>query len=188
MFVFHLVLATAAATADDRMCVGSVSVEGASTMSVVRAKGCTDCPYPKAAPVAVESGKIHLTLEPHTDTSKSSRNGARAYLGNSCTEGVYNHSAYGAVKLMGKTLSYTVDLSAAGCGCNVAMYLVSMQQNSVPGNCDSDYYCDANNVCGTRCTEIDIMEANKHALHTTAHTPNDGSGKGSGLGGGHKSP
>ena len=28
------------------------------------------------------------------------------------------------------------------------------------------------------------MEANKHALHTTAHTPNDGSGKGSGLGGG----
>ena len=51
----------------------------------------------------------------------------------------------GALKLAGRTLSFTVDLSSAGCGCKVAMYLVAMPQNTEATSCH-DYYCDANSV------------------------------------------
>lgn len=47
----------------------------------------------------------------------------------------------------------------------------------------TDYYCDANAVCGVRCAELDLVEANKHAFRATAHRSNDGEGHGSGLGG-----
>ena len=94
-----------------------------------------------------------------------------------------DHSYYGAWPLVGATLSFTVDISQAGCGCNVAAYLVSMAQSTQPGICGGDYYCDANAVCDVRCDEIDLLEANTNAIHATAHHADDGDGNGAGLGG-----
>ena len=65
-------------------------------------------------------------------------------------------------------------MSAVGCNCNGALYFVTMPgynsaQQPEPGG-DKDYYCDANAVGGNYCPEMDVMEANKFAMASTAHT------------------
>lgn len=87
----------------------------------------------------------------------------------------------GAVYLAGKTLSYEVDLSGTGCGCNAALYLVSMPQNPDPTSC-RDYYCDANKVCGVKCAELDLMEANSVGFQIAAHVAADPNGANGGIG------
>lgn len=80
-------------------------------------------------------------------------------------------------KLLGRTISFTVDLSKVGCGCNLAFYLVSApardeQGNAIPGDnmlAPHNFYCDANKVGGQWCPEVDIMEANTHAFASTPH-------------------
>lgn len=106
----------------------------------------------------------------------------RTYFADACSEGSYNSSQYTALKLLGKRMKYIVDLSGAGCGCNVALYLTSLAQNQQKSDC-LDFYCDANSVCGVSCAEIDIQEANEHAWHSTLHTWDDGLGVGGGYGG-----
>ena len=86
----------------------------------------------------------------------------------------------GAYRLAGKTLSMTLDLSSAECGCNAAIYLVGMPQLDKRGDCDG--YCDANSVCGVGCGEIDLVEANKVAFVSTVHVADDSSGEAYGLG------
>lgn len=102
-------------------------------------------------------------------------NGERLYLGTSCdVNGDKPWDNLLNVKPLGKILSYTVDLSSAGCNCNAALYLVSMAQQrafkSKKATCKGDpTYCDANSVCGSKCSEIDLMEANNHAFVSTLH-------------------
>merc|ERR1712046_148292 len=88
------------------------------------------------------------------------------YLGRKC-EADISPDAFLTWNLIGKTLSYHVDLSDVGCGCNAAFYFVTMPAGTRT-KCN-DYYCDANAVCGSNCAELDIQEGNSHAWATTPH-------------------
>ncbi|XP_064398399.1 uncharacterized protein LOC135345011 [Halichondria panicea] len=106
--------------------------------------------------------------------------GGRVYIGNSASDKLDTASYYDFdlqdTTSQGKRLTFNVDMSEVGCSCNGALYLVSMPaynsaQQPEPGK-DGSYYCDANQVGGTYCPEMDVMEANKYAMASTAHTCN----------------
>mmetsp|Transcript_19652 Transcript_19652/g.56298 ORF Transcript_19652/g.56298 Transcript_19652/m.56298 type:complete len:648 (+) Transcript_19652:71-2014(+) len=97
----------------------------------------------------------------------------------SCSEGpkdAWDPESFAQFHLLGKSLSYYVDLSAVHCSCNLAFYLISAparDPDGVPtfGECAwSPYYCDANRVCGQWCPELDIMEANNAVFAATPHS------------------
>jgi len=71
---------------------------------------------------------------------------------------------YRRFHLRGKRLRFTVDVSRVPCGCNAAVYLVAMPQG---GGTDAGY-CDI--VTAPWCTEVDLLEANSHALNAAIHT------------------
>eukprot|EP00420_Gonyaulax_spinifera_P017857 CAMPEP_0197912346 /NCGR_PEP_ID=MMETSP1439-20131203/74548_1 /TAXON_ID=66791 /ORGANISM="Gonyaulax spinifera, Strain CCMP409" /LENGTH=476 /DNA_ID=CAMNT_0043534123 /DNA_START=59 /DNA_END=1489 /DNA_ORIENTATION=- len=150
-------------------CPGSVQVKGHGQVSLINAKWNL-----KGQAAGSVKAPDSQTVEPHMN--------GRTYFGDACTDGSYANKQYTALKLLGKTLRYTTDMSGAGCGCNAALYLTSLHQNSQLSDCE-DYYCDANSVCGVPCAEIDIQEANQHAWHSTLHMQDDGEGIGVGLGG-----
>ena len=100
----------------------------------------------------------------------------RAYLVSECdvTGGAFSAGLFAKrLPMLGRAWSFTVDLSTAGCGCNAALYAVAMPGIAADGSpaagTSGDYYCDANNVSGTWCTEIDLFEANTAALAATPH-------------------
>jgi hypothetical protein len=110
---------------------------------------------------------------------------ARTYFGSTCAPQDYTPHEYAAIPLLGKVLRFTVDLSGATCGTNVAFYLTSLSRSPEIGTC-FDWYCDAAKVCGVDCTEIDIMEANKHVFVSTLHTHDDPIGEGDGFNVAHR--
>ncbi|CAE7639881.1 egl1 [Symbiodinium sp. CCMP2592] len=94
------------------------------------------------------------------------------------------------LKLPGKTITATVFLNGAGCGCNVNFFLVAMPASSLGeyGDC----YCDANCVGGNCCNELrrlrllkekppalqfptiqefDLNEMNTHAVQACVGVP-----------------
>ena len=103
------------------------------------------------------------------------------------TPGALVADSYWQAPLLGRELSYTVDLSGVGCSCNAAMYFVSMpgHNKTAPTTPDAtaggDYYCGANagkTPGNNYCPEMDALEANKYAMQVTPHTCS-GSNRGS---------
>lgn len=120
--------------------------------------------------IASESVRGNVVVTP---TSITLSGGGHAYFGNSSSN-TLSPNSYFLMPLLGNTFTFTVDMSQVGCSCNGALYAVSMPaynsaQQLVPGN-NGEYYCDANKVGGTFCPEMYIMEANKYAMASTAHT------------------
>merc|ERR1712190_362968 len=150
-------------------CPGAIDLNGYGPISLVATKW--NVPGDPASKVEVVDGKVVPQMK------------GRSYFADMGQANSYDHNNYVALNLLGKTLQYTTDLSGVGCGCNVAVYLTSLQQNTDLSGC-YDYYCDANSVCGVPCAEIDLQEANQVSWHSTLHTANDRYGKGAGYGGG----
>jgi hypothetical protein len=97
----------------------------------------------------------------------------RTYLVRGCPQSFTPTMYAPEFSFLDKTLSYTVDLSKVPCACNAALYLVAApgydaNQHPFPSQSE-DYYCDANQVGGDYCPEMDIMEANNMAMQITPH-------------------
>lgn len=95
---------------------------------------------------------------------------------NRCDE-AFAPESIARLQLLGRSISFNVDLSAVSCGCNIAFYLVGGPAQDESGayvrgtgeHYQPPYYCDANQIGGQWCPEVDIMEANSHAFQATAH-------------------
>ena len=157
-------------------CIGQVAFRHTTAMQqkqAVRHPGgnrgydwCTTCLGAAAAQVASGGHEIGLKLDPRAG---SYRPGARVYLSDECAEGVFNPGHFSNLQLLGRTLAVTIDLSAADCNCMVQWYLVPLRRSTNSNACGGDYYCDATEQCGGQCDEIDLLEANQHALHSAIH-------------------
>jgi len=154
--------------ASPTQCPGVLNIPGTTPVFFTNAKWNT--PGDRAASAALSGNAVVAYLK------------SRTYFANYCSEGAFSNTAYQAVPLLGMTMRYSVNLGGAGCGCNAALYLTSLQHNDKLSNC-SDYYCDANQVCGMKCAEVDIQEANEGAWRSTLHGRNDSVGRGAGFGG-----
>jgi len=109
---------------------------------------------------------------------------SRAYLADFPHKG-YSRPSYAAFVLVGRTLRFSVDLSDVGCGCVASFSLSGMRQNMERGTCGGDYYCDARGECGVTCSEVGIMEANRHIWTSSMHPKGWNVGSKRELGGRH---
>jgi hypothetical protein len=123
----------------------------------------------------MQSGGNTNTSSINGSAVKLHHGGYRLYLTETCSE-AFAPDSFVYLSLLGKTLSYSVDLSHVSCGCNAAIYLVSMPGYvNATGPPDSgtrgDYYCDANTggAGQASCPEVDLMEANIRVSASTLH-------------------
>jgi hypothetical protein len=104
--------------------------------------------------------------------------GSRAFLGSDADDAfapATTHSwmdiSFRQLSLLDQQLSFTVDFSKVGCGCNGAVYLVAMPSTGSShlssGYCDIQGY-DIADV--TPCVELDLIEGNRKAVQATLHT------------------
>jgi len=84
------------------------------------------------------------------------------------TQPTLSTSAYFKPNLLGGSIEFDVDLNESGCGCLTALYTIVMPTSA--NDSDPFQYCDGANVGGHMCPEFDVMEANKYAFRSTAHS------------------
>ena len=140
-------------------CVGSISitVDGAAkTVGVMQTGGNSG---------TAEAGGTAIQLY---------HGGFKLHLTETCAD-AFTADGFLFLEMLGKTISYTVDLSNVSCGCNAAVYLTAMpgvlnaSGPPAPGN-GGDFYCDANAGQGhAACPEIDLMESNSRVSAATLH-------------------
>jgi hypothetical protein len=96
------------------LCPGSLSLLGHGRVALINAE--QTAPVEMVGTVEVEAGVV----VPHL--------GGRAYFADSCSSSSDAHKAQGPdakIKLLGKTMRYSANISEAGCGCSAALYLAS---------------------------------------------------------------
>jgi len=154
-------------------CRGEIDVSGIGRFHVVNAEWQT--PAIRAQEVDVQSDH-HSVVMPRLKS--------RAYLAMSCTAGEYHNEDYANLHLLGKTLSYTVDLNQVGCGCNAQLHLIPMRQNKRPGRC-KDFFCGPSqgHFCGETCAIIRVQDGNQYSWLTGLHAGSDPHGTSRGYGG-----
>jgi len=162
----------AVAILHNQTCRGHVELKGlGSSLQVVTA--AWQSPWIKGSPVDVKS---NIAVVPHVKS--------RAYFAEGCTAGEYDNKKYVNLKLLGKTISYTVDLSSVGCGCDAQVHLVPMRHNSQKSKC-KDFFCGPaqKHVCGETCFTIRLQDANQYSWFTSLHLKDDPRGVSVGYGG-----
>jgi len=155
----------------NQTCRGEVKFKGLGSFQVVNAEWHS--PWIKGRRVDVKS---KIAVIPHVKS--------RAYFAEGCTAGEYDNKKYANVKLLGKTISYTVDLSSVGCGCDAQVHLVPMRHNSQKSKC-KDFFCGPSqkHVCGETCFTIRLQDANQYSWFTSLHLKDDPHGVSIGYGG-----
>mmetsp|Transcript_34252 Transcript_34252/g.97904 ORF Transcript_34252/g.97904 Transcript_34252/m.97904 type:complete len:742 (-) Transcript_34252:404-2629(-) len=156
-------------------CSGEVSVMGHGTLSVVNARFMT--PGWPGSKAEVPSGR--WAVSPHLRS--------RSYLAEKCIAGKYNRLDFAGLRLLGRTLKYTTDLSKVGCGCNAQLHLLPMKRNLKASRC-GDYFCGpaqaVDGLCGVSCNSIRVQDANALAWSSGLHLDDDAQGLHQGYGGG----
>jgi hypothetical protein len=114
---------------------------------------------PDHGKMAVINGNVHLYGD------------SRAYLVEDYSQKSWGRHRYVRLDLQQDPLTFDLDLSGVPCGCLACVYLVAMKD----GEGDDPNYCDmAENVAPGygegMCTEIDLLEANRHSMQTAIHT------------------
>ena len=134
--LFALLLLAFAQADDEPTCLGPFFIDGDD------------------APAYLVSSPANTGGATLTGSSIELHHNSRFYLARECR---LAPDAYASWSLVGRRLSFTADLNGAGCACNTAVYLTSLPQNTLPGTCHGDYYCDATSICGVSCAEVDLM-------------------------------
>jgi len=95
---------------------------------------------------------------------------SRAYFADRCWHPLGMGPQFAKIKLLGKTIRYTTDLSGAGCGCNAELRLVVPSPDDIDQE-NSDF-------------RVDLQGGNQYAWSSQLHVQRDWIGISTGYGGG----